>query len=94
MVFLYFHYTIPPLKKQSHIFIKLTPRLRNNCAEPIYNFGNDDIESITQERERRSPPTKRQIDENRYRSNSLTEQRKPADKEVIAGKNALMRREK
>lgn len=33
-------------------FIGLPPRLRNNCAEPVYNFGDDDIESITLERER------------------------------------------
>jgi len=33
-------------------FIGLPPRLRNNCAEPVYNFKSDDIECITQERER------------------------------------------
>ena len=33
-------------------FIGLPPRLRNNCAEPVCNFKSDDIECITQERER------------------------------------------
>ena len=39
-------------EKATLTFIKLPPRLRNNCAEPVYNFGDDDFEGITQERER------------------------------------------
>ena len=38
--------------KATPSFIKLPPRLRNNRALPVYNYGDDDIEGITQERER------------------------------------------
>lgn len=33
-------------------FIGLPHSQHDNCAEPVYNFGDDDIESITLERER------------------------------------------
>ena len=41
-------------------FIGLPPRLRNNCAEPVYNFKSDDIECITQEQARTSEPSETQ----------------------------------
>lgn len=58
-------------------FIGLPPRLRNNCAEPVYNFKSDDIESITQERGR-DTADRSGGERCRIRStNSLTEHRKP-----------------
>ena len=38
--------------KATPTFIKLPPTQHDNCAEAVYNFKSDDIESITQERER------------------------------------------
>ena len=51
------YWLINLLGLNSEIVIKarageLLHRLRNNCAEPVYNFKSDDIECITQERER------------------------------------------
>ena len=65
--------------------IKLPTRLRNNCAEPVYNFGDDEIENITQERERDTADGAAER-LSRIAPNSLTEHRKPARYRDTAGR--------
>lgn len=72
----------------------MPPKLRNNCAEPVYNISGDDKEDITLMRDTDNRRQSGREKDLAKRGNSLLIQRKPADNKTTAGEKCALAQEK